>query len=137
MKQAHILSALVAFSCCLASCGSWNPDPAERLAYLLERNARDLKESENMMATFDFVPDPSRVRASPRFKGEIVVKVALDPSISAAQDSTIIVSDWFWTTYHSRFVRVIKAMEATKRPEESFHVVLKKSGKSICWADLQ
>lgn len=129
--------ALCALSALMTSCGFWNPDPAERLAYAIERNTSHLGKSGQAAASFDFVPDADRAKISPRFHDEVVIRVVPDRSVDADEGSVIVVSEWFWTTYHSRFVRVAKAMEATKQPGEPFRIVLEKSGDSVYWTELK
>ena len=137
MKRNPIPLLFFALSFFQTSCGLWNPDPAERLAYSIERNAKDLRESDHTTATFAFVPDANTATTFPRLNGDIVVRVVPDRSINADDGSTILVSEWFWTTYHSRFVRVTNTMEARKKPDEPFWISLKKSGDSIYWIGLQ
>jgi len=43
--KAYIQRVLLAPWPLLGSCGFWNPDPAERLAFSLEKNAKELRES--------------------------------------------------------------------------------------------
>ena len=137
MKRLHTLLTLVALSCCMVSCGFWNPDPADRLGSLIEREASALKKAENTTSTFDFVPDAKRASQSPRFTGNIVVRVTSDPSTGDSDHSLIAISEWFWTTSHGRFVRVPKELKATKSACEPFHIVLQKRGDEIFWTGLR
>ena len=137
MRRVPTSWLLITLSFHLTSCGFWNPDPAEKLADSLERNAKQLRESGQHMASFDFVPNADRARTSPRFNGDIVIRVAPTPLIGIEDGSIISVSEWFWTTYHSRFVQIAKEMEAAKKPKEPFRIVLTKSGDSILWTDLR
>jgi len=131
------LAALVAVSPLVSSCGFWNPDPAERLAYRIEREARGLERDDAVSASFDFVPDAGRLRESPRFTGEATIRIAPDSASGAAGDSVIVVSEWFWTTYHNRFVRSPSAMTASKAPGEPFRITLRKSRDGIDWVGLR
>ena len=138
VKRIVTLLVLALLSSCFVSCGFWNPDPADRLGTLIERRARELKTSKDTTASFTFVPDVRRVRKSPLFTGDVVIRVVPDPSLKFADSGSVIhVSEWFWTTYHSRFVGVTKEMKITKKPHEAFRVVLQKSGDVIYWTDLR
>ncbi|MBN8460354.1 MAG: hypothetical protein J0M04_21195 [Verrucomicrobia bacterium] len=137
MQRLNAFLILVALSCCLTSCGFWNPDPADRLGSAIEREARALKQSEDTSTSFDFVPDAKRASQSPRFTGNIVVRVTPDASTGDSGHSLIAISEWFWTTGHSRFVRVPKELKATKTADEPFHIVLQKRGDEIFWTGLR
>ena len=137
MQRLHALLTLIALSCCLASCGFWNPDPADRLGSAIGREASALKQSEDTTTSFDFVPDAKRASQSPRFTGDIVVRVTPDTSTGDSGHSLIAISEWFWTTYHNRFVRVPKELKATKTEDEPFHIVLQKRGDEIFWTGLR
>lgn len=137
MKQTGTLLVLIALSIYLGSCGFWNLDPAERLGHLIEREVQDLNRSKDTTASFDFVPDASRVSKSPRFTDDIEVRVIPYPSANRSGDSTILVSDWFRTTYHNRFVRTTGELKATKKTGDPFRIVLQKSGGEIHWTDLK
>ena len=137
MIRCHTLLTLVALSCCIVSCGFWNPDPADRLGSLIAREASALKNAENTTSTFDFVPDAMRASQSPRFTGDIVVRVTPDASTGDSGHSLIAISEWFWTTGHNRFVRVPKQLKATKAADEPFRIVLQKRGDEVFWTGLR
>lgn len=137
MKRLRTLLTLIALSCCMVSCGFWNPDPADRLGSMIEREASALKKSEDTTTSFDFVPDAKRASRSPPFTGDIVVRVTPDASNDDSGNSIIAISEWFWTTCHNRFVRVPGELKATKTAEEPFHIVLQKRGDGVCWTDLR
>jgi hypothetical protein len=136
MQRLNAYLILVSISCCLVSCGFWNPDPADRLGSAIEREASGLKQSEDTTTSFDFVPDARRASQSPRFTGDIVVRVTPDASAGDSGHSLIAISEWFWTTGHNRFVRVPKELKATKTADEPFHIVLQKRGDEIFWTGL-
>jgi hypothetical protein len=138
MQRLNPFLILVALSCSLASCGFWNPDPADRLGSVIERKANALKQSEETTTSFDFVPDAKRASQSPRFTGDIVIRVT--PEVSAGdsgRSSLIAISEWFWTTGHNNFVRVPKELKATKRADEPFRIVLQKREGEIFWTGLR
>ena len=66
----------------------------------------------------------------------MVLQTTLTPR-TPDDGSVIAVSEWFSTTYHSRFVRVTNPMEASKKPSEPFRIVLKPSNGSIYWTELK
>lgn len=121
----------------VCSCGFWNPDPAERLAFSLEKHAKELRESGESSAAFDFVPNAERAATSPRYGGDVVIRVSADDPRDPDDPSTIAVADWFWTSYHGRFVRVPEELKASKKPDEAFRIVLRKSGEAVVWAELE
>jgi hypothetical protein len=137
MKSLGKPVCLAAFALLVTSCGFWNPDPADKLGNLIEREARNLKKSSGSTASFTFLPDPQRVKKSPRFTGSVTLRVVPDESIKATEGSVAVVSEWFWTSYHSRFVRVSKELKATKEPGETFTILLEKSGDFIQWTGLE
>jgi hypothetical protein len=136
MQRLHALLTLIGLSCCMVSCGFLNPDPADRLGSAIGREASALKQSKNTTTSFDFVPDAKRASQSPRFTGDIVVRVTADASTGDSENSLIAISEWFWTTSHGRFVRVPKELKATKAADEPFHIVLKKRGDEVLWTEL-
>lgn len=121
----------------MVSCGFWNPDPADRLGSLIECEASALKKSEHKASSFEFVPDAKRASQSPRFTGDIVVRVTPNASIGDSGQSLIAISEWFWTTCHNRFVRVPKELKATKAADVPFRIVLQKRGDEIFWTALR
>ena len=104
---------------------------------MIAREASALKKAGKTTSTFDFVPDANRASQSPRFTGNIVVRVTSDPSTGDSEHSLIAISEWFWTTYHGRFVRVPRELKATKSADEPFHIVLQKRGNEIFWTGLR
>ena len=131
MMKTYLKSVLLVPWLCLVSCGFWNPDPAERLAYSLERNAKELRKSGEERRAFEFVPDGDRAATSPRYRGDVVICVTPDDPKHPDDPSTIVVADWFWSSYHGRFVRVPERLQATKMPDEAFRIVLRKSGEAV------
>ena len=136
MRGCAALLALLVIPACLGSCGFWNPDPAERLGLRMAREARELERSGEASTSFAFVPDARRVSRSPRFNGKVEIR-AVPMASGRAGGSVLVVSDWFTTTYHSRFVRVSGELKATKRPGEAFELVLRKSGGVIEWTAIR
>ena len=97
MKPIFVI-LLLALSSCLVSCGFWNLDPADKLDKLIGREARKLKESQNTMVSFEFVPDAKRARTSPRFTGDVVIRVKPDQMPNPSGGSTIFCPNGFGRT---------------------------------------
>lgn len=136
MQPLYTFLTLIVLSTFFVSCGGF--DPAEKLAYQIEEKAHELEKSENTKLTFDFVPNAISVKKAPQFTGDVIVRVFPHMVVKGSDtNSTIAVSEWYGTTYHSRFVKVLKEMKQSKRQGEPFQIILEKSGDTIIWTSLE
>lgn len=110
-------------------------DPAEQLAHRIEDEAHLLRNSGAATRAFDYTPDEVRIKTAPHYHGAVTLGVHLDRK--DADHSAIVVNGWFTTTYHNRLVWVNDSMEKTKKPGDSFRIVLRSSDGRIQWTALE
>ena len=114
-------------------------DPAEKLAEKIEDKAKELSRIEATMLEFDFRPSKNKLEKTPRYDGDVTLRVILHGHVKKKDlgRSVISVDQWYRTTYHNRFVWVERSMKQTKGLGDSFRIVLKKSDGEIHWVDLK
>lgn len=110
-------------------------DPAETLGRMIQHKSQELERQPAESLEFYFTPSQSRLRRAPNFSDDVTLTI--HASGGDFSHSVIQINEWFRTTYHNRYVRVDKPMEATQKLGHPFTIVLKKVNGETKWQKVE
>ena len=132
------LLLVVALLVGVASCGDFMTDAATRLAYEIEREAKELKRSNETTRTLVHTPKGSPEGVDGAYTVKLVLGHAGRRGLSVsgfniAQQKQV----GYGTTYHLNFVEVPKDLVISKRAGETVMIVLTRAGDAVQISELR